>query len=148
MDPLYGQRTTYPKKESLDSDWVLIDANEQVLGRLASQIAFVLQGKNKPNYQPGVPVGDRVVVINAAKVKISGNKIDQKVYHHHTGYIGGLKTVSMRSKMDEKPEDVIKAAVKGMLPKNNFSRKLMTRIRVFADEKHELEAQNPQPLKA
>jgi len=148
MDPLYGQRTTYPKKETLNSDWVVIDAADQILGRLASQIATVLQGKNKPNFQPGVPVGDRVVVINAAKVKISGSKVDQKVYHHHTGYMGGLKTISMRDKMENKPEDVITSAVKGMLPKNNFARKLMTRIRVFADEKHGMEAQNPKPLKA
>ena len=127
---------------------MLIDANDQILGRLASQIAMILQGKTKPNYQPGVPIGDSVIVINAAKVKISGNKIDQKVYHHHTGYIGGLKTIGMRDKMENKPEDVITAAVKGMLPKNNFARKLMTKIRVFSDEKHGMEAQNPKSIKA
>ena len=148
MDPLYGQRTTYPKKESCTGAWVLIDAEGEVLGRLATRIAAILQGKNKPNYQPGVPVGDRVVVINAAKVKVSGNKLDQKEYHHHTGYMGGLKTTVMRNKMEDTPEDVLTSAVKGMLPKNNFSRKLMTRIRIFADEKHGMEAQNPQPVKA
>ncbi len=145
MDPLYGQRTTHPKGTP-SPEWILVDAENQILGRLASQLAKRLMGKHKPDYHPSVAHGDSIVVINASKVKVSGDKTNKKVYRTHSGYMGGLKERLFSKQMEMDSRKVILHAVKGMLPKNNLSRKLMTRIRVFQDDKHNLESQKPQKI--
>ncbi len=147
MDPLYGQRTTYPKAEEQTGSWTLVDAKDQVLGRLASSVAQILMGKNRADFHPGVLTGSRVVIINAAEIKVSGNKMDDKLYHHHTGYLGGLKTVNMKTQMASDPEKVLVAAIKGMLPRNKLGKKMLTRLRIFPGSEHNLAAQNPQPAK-
>lgn len=148
MDPLYGQRTTYPKNAEQSGNWALVDAKDKILGRLASQVAQLLMGKNRADYHPGVLTGSRVVIINAADIKVSGNKMDDKLYHRHTGYFGGLKTRNMKTTMEQDPKKVLEAAIKGMLPRNKLGRKMMTRLRIFPGSEHNLEAQNPQPVKA
>ncbi|MBI9050971.1 MAG: 50S ribosomal protein L13 [Anaerolineaceae bacterium] len=137
---------TYVIKGTPQSEWLLVDANEQTLGRIATQIASYLLGKHKPNYTPGNPMGDFVVVINASKLKFAQKKLDSKNYYHHSGYPGGLSTIVLRDLMAKNPERVIEKAVWGMLPKNKLGRKLMKRLKIFRDNEHPHAAQHPQTV--
>jgi len=123
-----------------------VDAEGETLGRLASRIAPILKGKHKPIYTPHLDCGDFVIVINADKVRVTGRKLDQKMYHHHSGYPGGLKSISLRDQLDKHPERVIEAAVKGMLPKNKLGRRMFKKLKVYASATHPHEAQRPKPL--
>ncbi len=140
------QKTYYPKPDEITREWVLIDASGQTLGRLATRIAHILLGKHKPNYTPGVDNGDYVVVINAERVRVTGRKMEQKMYYRHSGYPGGLKVISLRDQLRRHPERVIQAAVWGMLPKNRYGRKLMKKLKVYAGPEHPHKAQNPRRL--
>lgn len=144
MDIMYGQRTTHTKTPQGSGKWVVIDATEKVLGRLSSRVAFVLMGKNKAKYQPGVLAGDKVIIINAANIKVSGDKMNQKLYHWHSGYFGGLKTRTMKKQMDAAPDKILYEAIKGMLPKNKYGRKLLTRVRIFQGSDHGMDSQKPE----
>lgn len=139
------QKTYYPKKAERQDTWYLIDADGMILGRLASEVARILRGKHKPTYTPGVP-GDHVIIINASKVRLTGKKPQTKVYRRHSGYPGGLKTISFASMMAKYPERVVEHAVRGMLPKGPMGRQLFRRMRVYAGPKHPHEAQKPVPL--
>jgi large subunit ribosomal protein L13 len=136
-------KTYFPKTDEIVKDWYLINAEGATLGRLAAQIAMMLRGKTKPTFTPHTDVGDFVVVINADKVRLTGRKIDLKTYERHTGYPGGLKVVNMRTMLDKKPEDVIKFAVRGMLPKNALGRKIIKKLKVYRGSEHPHEAQMP-----
>jgi large subunit ribosomal protein L13 len=140
------QKTYYPKAEDIQRDWVVVDANDQTLGRLATQISTVMLGKHKPGFTPGVEMGDYVIVVNAAHIKVTGNKMDDKMYHRHTGYPGGLKSINLRDLLAKKPEMVIEKAVWGMLPHNRMGRHLMRKLRVYAGPDHPHDAQNPKPI--
>jgi large subunit ribosomal protein L13 len=126
--------------------WWIIDAEGAVLGRLASKVAATLRGKNHPLYTPHADLGDSVVVINAEKVVLTGKKMDQKNYYRHSGYIGGLKTITARKLIEKRPEDVIRFAVKGMLPKNRLGRKIFKKLKVYAGDQHPHEAQQPESM--
>jgi large subunit ribosomal protein L13 len=140
------QKTYYPKADEIQRDWVVVDANDQTLGRLATQISTVMLGKHKPGFTPGVEMGDYVIVVNAAHIKVTGNKLEDKIYYRHTGYPGGLKSISLRDLLAKNPEQVIQKAVWGMLPHNRMGRHLMRKLRVFAGPDHPHEAQNPKPI--
>ena len=141
------KKYTYSAKRSDNQDtWWIVDAEDAVLGRLASHVAVRLRGKFNPMYTPHVDTGDSVIVINAAKIKLTGRKLDQKNYYHHSGYMGGLKSITARKLMEKRPEDVIRHAVKGMLPKNRLGRQLFKKLKVYAGAEHPHEAQQPQPL--
>ncbi len=137
-------KTYFPKEAT--NDWVLIDAEGQTVGRLATQIASVLKGKHKPTYTPNQPGGDFVVVVNADKVTFSGRKLDQKVYTRYTGYQGGLRETTAREMLDKHPERVLERAVWGMLPKTRMGRRLIRRLKVYAGPAHPHEAQQPKKL--
>jgi large subunit ribosomal protein L13 len=126
--------------------WYVIDAQGKVLGRMASEIAKVLRGKNKPIFTPNVDAGDFVIVINARGVKLTGKKLQKKVYYRHTEYPGGIRERTAEKMLEEKPENLVLLAVKGMLPKNRLSRRLVTKLKVYAGPEHPHEAQKPQPL--
>ena len=134
------------KKTDNQGKWCLVDANEAVLGRLSSAIAHRLQGKHNPMYTPHVDTGDWVVVINAEKVQLTGKKLDQKRYYRHSGYIGGLKETAAKELKEKRPEDLIRFAVKGMLPKNKLGRKLFNKLKVYAGDQHPHEAQKPEVI--
>jgi len=136
--------TYFPKEPT--PGWVVVDAAGQTVGRLATQVASVLRGKHKPDFTPNQAGGDFVIVVNAAKVVFSGNKLDQKVYTRYTGYQGGLKTTTAREMLDKQPERVFEHAVWGMLPKNRLGRKLIRRLKVYAGEAHPHAAQVPSPM--
>ena len=140
------QKTYVPKKNEISNEWVLVDATDKYLGRLATQIASILLGKNKPNFTPGVETGDFVVVINAENIKATGNKMEDKVYYHHTGYPSGIKSVTLRQQLAKHPERVIRSAVWGMLPHNKFGRSLIKKMKVYAGPEHPHVGQNPKPL--
>jgi len=140
------QKTYYPKAEDIQRDWVVVDANDQTLGRLATQISTLMLGKHKPGFTPGVEMGDYVIVVNAAHIKVTGNKLDDKMYHRHTGYPGGLKSINLRDLLAKNPEMVIEKAVWGMLPHNRMGRHLMRKLRVYAGPDHPHDAQNPKPI--
>lgn len=140
------QKTYYPKADEISRDWVLVDANDQTLGRLATQIATVLLGKHKPGFTPGVEMGDYVIVVNAAHIKVTGNKLEDKMYYRHSRYPGGLKSINLRDQLAKFPERVIEKAVWGMLPHNRMGRSLMRKLRIFAGADHTHEAQQPKPL--
>ena len=135
--------THYAKQGEVSRNWVLIDAEGAVLGRLATQIAMILRGKNKPQFTPNSDCGDFVVVINADKVQLTGNKADQKVYYRHSGYNGGLKAESFRVAMEKHPEQVIERAVRGMLPKTTLGRAQLKKLKVYAGAEHPHAAPNP-----
>ena len=135
--------THYAKQGEVSRNWVLIDAEGAVLGRLATQIAMILRGKNKPQFTPNSDCGDFVVLINADKVQLTGNKADQKVYYRHSGYNGGLKAESFRVAMEKHPEQVIERAVRGMLPKTTLGRAQLKKLKVYAGAEHPHAAQNP-----
>lgn len=139
--------TFMAKPNEVERKWYLVDAEGMVLGRLASQVASILRGKNKPVFTPNVDTGDHVIIINADKVVLSGKKLDQKFYYHHTGYVGHLKETPYRKLMAEKPEFAVKKAIVGMLPKGPLGRKMATKLRVYAGAEHEHEAQKPEVLK-
>ena len=140
------QKTYIPKAEDLKSDWVLVDAEGQTLGRLATQIASVLLGKHKPSFTPGVDAGDFVVVINAESVSVTGTKMDDKIYYHHSGYPGGIKAISLRQQLIKHPDRVLKSAVWGMLPHNKYGRKLLRKLKIYSGPDHPHAAQQPKPL--
>jgi large subunit ribosomal protein L13 len=127
--------------------WIVIDADGRPLGRIASRAASILRGKNRPDFTPHQDMGDFVVVINAAKVRLTGSKMEDKVYHRHTEYPGGVRTTTAGKIMQQKPERLIQMAVRGMLPRNRLGRRLFLKLKVYRDAKHPHEAQNPQPLK-
>ena len=140
-------KTYSAKPETVKREWFVVDAAEQTLGRLATEVARHLRGKHKPEYTPHVDTGDYIVVINADKVKVTGNKGSDKMYHRHTGYPGGLKSISFDKLIDHKPEHVIELAVKGMLPKNPLGRAMFKKMKVYAGSEHPHAAQQPQELK-
>lgn len=132
--------------ETVKREWFVIDATDKVLGRLSTEIARRLRGKHKPEYTPHVDTGDYIVVINAEKVRVTGNKETDKIYHHHTGYIGSLKSVNLAKMRKNHPDRIIKHSVKGMLPKNSLGRAMFKKLKVYAGGAHEHAAQQPQPL--
>lgn len=140
------QKTYIPKANEISQEWFLVDANDQLLGRLATQIARVLLGKDKPNFTPGVETGDFVVVINAERIRATGNKLEDKVYYHHSGYPSGIKGITLRMQLANHPDRVIRSAVWGMLPHNKYGRKLIKKLKVYAGLEHPHAAQNPKPL--
>ncbi|MFC2038044.1 50S ribosomal protein L13 [Chloroflexota bacterium] len=139
-------RTFTAKTAEIERDWYVVDAEGETLGRLASRIAPILRGKHKPIYTPHMDCGDFVVVVNAEKVRVTGRKLDQKMYHRHTGYPGGLKSISLRDQLDKYPERVLQAAIKGMLPKNKLGRRMMKKLKVYSGDAHPHQAQQPKPL--
>ena len=140
-------RTTFITKPlEIERKWYVIDAEGKNLGRLCSDIACVLRGKHKPIYSPHVDVGDYVIVVNAEKIKVTGKKLEQKMYVRHSGYMGGRKETSLRQMLQKKPEYVITHAIKGMLPKNNLGRKMITKFHVYSGSAHNHEAQKPEAL--
>ena len=134
------------KPETVVQDWYLVDATDKVLGRLATQIAIRLRGKHKPEYTPHVDTGDHIVIVNAAKIPVSGDKMNQKKYYRHTGYPGGIKETVLSDELENNPERVIERAVKGMLPKNSLGRTMFRKLRVFAGPDHSHQAQQPKAL--
>ena len=140
-------RTTFiAKTAEIERKWYVVDATDKTLGRLASEVASVLRGKKKPIYTPFLDTGDFVIVINADKVKVTGKKLDQKLYRKHSDYVGGFKETTLRNMMDKKPEEVFKLAVKGMLPKNSLGRKMFKKLHVYAGAEHNHQAQKPEVL--
>jgi large subunit ribosomal protein L13 len=131
------------KKEDVQQSWYLVDAENKVLGRLASELAKILRGKNKPEFTPHVDTGDYIVVINAEKVNLTGNKLKDKVYYRHSGYPGGIKSMTAEDLKAKRPEDIIRLAVKGMLPKNRLGRKVFKKLKVYAGAEHPHQAQQP-----
>lgn len=139
-------KTHVPNADDFNRDWFIVDATDLVLGRLASQVASRLRGKHKPIFTPFMDTGDFVIVVNAEKVKLTGRKWEQKKYYHHTGYPGGIKEITADKQRDQYPERMVRAAVKGMLPKNRLGRKLLKKLKVYAGPDHPHTAQQPQPL--
>jgi len=138
--------TVSAKPAEVRRNWYLVDATDKTLGRLSTEIARRLRGKHKPEYTPHVDTGDYIVVINAEKVRVTGNKMSDKMYHHHTGYMGNLKSINLEKLLIKAPERVIQHSVKGMLPKNPLGRAMFKKLRVFAGPEHTHQAQQPQPL--
>ena len=139
-------KTFMANAQTVERKWYVVDADGMTLGRLASQVAAILRGKNKPTYTPHCDTGDYVIVINAAKVVLTGKKLDQKVYYHHSGYVGGLKETKYSKLMAEKPEFAVKHAILGMMPKGPLGRQMARKLRVYAGAEHEHEAQKPEVL--
>lgn len=139
-------KTYSPKASEIQRAWWVVDAEDKVLGRLASEVAKILRGKHKPMFSPHMDTGDHVVVINAEKVRLTGNKLEQKRYFRHTGYMGGEKFTPVKRMLEKHPERVIELAVKGMLPKNNLGRLMRKKLRVYAGPSHPHEGQQPKPL--
>ena len=139
-------KTISAKKESVSREWYVVDATDKTLGRLSTAIANRLRGKHKPEYTPHVDTGDYIVVVNAEKIRVTGNKTTDKVYHHHTGYPGGIKSITFDKLIDKAPERVIEKAVKGMMPKNKLSRSMMSKLKIYAGNEHPHSAQQPMPL--
>ncbi len=138
--------TVSAKAAEVRRNWYLVDATDKTLGRLASEIARRLRGKHKPEFTPHVDTGDYIVVVNARKIRVTGNKLRDKMYYHHTGYIGNLKSINLEKFLAKAPERVIHKAVKGMLPRNPLGRAMIKKLRVFAGPEHRHQAQQPQPL--
>lgn len=139
-------KTFSAKPAELRRDWFVVDATGKTLGRLATEIARRLRGKHKPEYTPHIDTGDYIVVVNAGKIRVTGNKLKDKMYHRHSGYIGNLKSVSLQKLLDETPERAIQFAVKGMLPRGPLGRQMLSKLRVFAGAEHSHAAQQPIPL--
>jgi large subunit ribosomal protein L13 len=143
-------KSYYPKASEIERKWVLVDANDQILGRLATRIAHVLLGKHKPSFTPGVEMGDYVVVVNAERVTATGTKTKSKmvtkIYHRHSGYPGGYKSISLRDQLQQHPDRVLRAAVWGMLPHNRMGRALLKRLKIYAGPNHPHSTNNPVPL--
>ena len=139
-------KTFMASPATLDRKWYVVDATDMTLGRLASEIAKVLRGKNKAIFTPHIDTGDYVIVINAEKIAVTGKKLDQKIYYHHSDYVGGMKETTLREKLAKKPESVIELAVKGMLPKGPLGRQMLKKLHVYAGPEHKHEAQKPESL--
>lgn len=139
-------KTYMAKGETVERNWYVVDATDMVLGRLSSQVAAILRGKHKPIFTPHVDTGDHVIIINAAKVRLTGNKLDNKMYIHHTGYPGGLKQVSYRNLMQKKPEFAVYESIRRMMPKGPLGAQMLKKLRVYAGEEHEHAAQKPETL--
>jgi large subunit ribosomal protein L13 len=139
-------KTFSAKAEEVTRDWYVVDATNKTLGRLSSEIATRLRGKHKPEYTPHVDTGDYIVVVNAEKIRVTGNKMKNKMYHRYTGYIGNLKSMPLEKLMKETPERALQFAVKGMMPRNSLGRKMFSKLRVFVGPEHSHEAQQPIPL--
>lgn len=142
------QKSFYPKANSIEKKWFLIDAEDQILGRLATQVARVVRGKNKPEYTPAADTGDYVVIINADKVRLTGNKEQKKIYYRHTGYTGGIKQRTFEEMKTKRPTNILTLAIKGMLPHNTLGRKLLTKVKIYAGSEHPHEAQNLVEMKS
>ncbi len=138
--------TVFARPGAIRGDWFLVNAEGKTLGRLATQIAHRLKGKHKPDYSPHVDMGDHIVVVNAEKIRVTGRKLTDKLYFHHTGHSGGIKQIALEKLLDEHPERVIQFAVKGMLPKNPLGRRMYRKLHVFAGDKHPHQAQQPKTL--
>ena len=132
--------------QTIERDWCLVDATDKNLGRLATEVASRLRGKHKPTYTPHMDTGDNIVIVNAEKIKVTGNKLADKYYHHHTGYVGNLKSISLGKQLEQHPERVLESAIKGMLPKNPLGRAMFKKLHVYAGPEHPHAAQQPQPL--
>lgn len=139
-------KTYMANPHKVEKKWYVVDAEGRTLGRLASEVAKVLRGKNKPEYTPHVDTGDYVVVVNAAKVKVTGKKLQQKIYYNHSEYVGGMRETTLAEMMQKKPERVVELAVKGMLPKGPLGRQMYKKLHVYADPEHEQQAQKPEVL--
>ncbi len=139
-------KTYMAKGETVQRNWYVVDAEDLVLGRMSSRVAAILRGKHKPIYTPHVDTGDHVIIINAAKVVLTGKKLDQKIYYRHTGYPGGLKETSYRTLMSTKPEFAVYESIRRMMPKGPLGRQMLKKLRVYAGPEHENAAQKPQPL--
>lgn len=139
-------KTYLPNKDQVSRDWYLCDADNQVLGRLATQIANILRGKNKPTYTPSVDTGDFVIVVNAEKIMLTGAKYDDKIYYSHSGFPGGIKSITAGKLLQKKPEDLIRKAVKGMLPKNKLARHMLSKLKVYSGSEHPHKAQQPKTV--
>ena len=147
MVRLFIEMRTYSAKPGeIAREWYLVDADGQTLGRLATRIADTLRGKGKPQFTPHVDTGDFVVVVNAEKIQVTGNKLDQKRYYRHSGYPGGLRSRTLREQLDRRPEEVIRTAVKGMIPRTRLGRQQLRKLRVYAGPDHPHAAQQPQPM--
>ena len=138
--------TYMPNPSQIERKWYVVDAEGQTLGRLSAEVAKVLRGKNKPVFTPYADCGDYVIVVNAEKIKVTGKKLDQKIYYHHSDYVGGMKETTLREMMAKKPEQVIELAVKGMLPKGPLGREMFTKLHVYAGAEHPHAAQKPETL--
>jgi large subunit ribosomal protein L13 len=141
-------KTYSAKPGEITREWYLVDAEGKTLGRLATQIADTLRGKRKPQFTPHVDTGDFVIVVNAEKIQVTGNKLDQKRYYRHSGYPGGLRSRTLREQLERRPTEVLRIAVKGMLPKNRLARQQITKLKIYAGPEHPHEAQNPKPLES
>jgi large subunit ribosomal protein L13 len=139
-------KTVFANAGTVRGDWFVVDASDKTLGRLATQIAHRLKGKHKTDYSPHVDMGDHIVVLNAEKIHVTGRKLTDKIYYHHTGYIGGIKSIALEKLLKEHPERAIEIAVKGMLPKNTLGRHMFRKLHVFAGAEHPHQAQQPKPL--
>ena len=139
-------KTYVAKPQTVERDWCLVDATDKTLGRLATEVASRLRGKHKPVFTPHVDTGDHIVVVNAEKIRVTGNKLEQKIYYRHTGYIGNLKSIKLGKQLELHPERVIQAAVKGMLPRNSLGRSMFKKLHVYAGPDHPHAAQQPTPL--
>ncbi len=138
--------TVSAKPSEVRREWYLVDAADKTLGRLSTEISRRLRGKHKPEYTPHVDTGDYIVVVNAEKVRVTGNKMTDKMYHHHTGYVGNLKSISLEKQLQKAPERVIEAAVKGMMPRNPLGRAMLKKLRIYAGPEHQHQAQQPKAL--
>ena len=139
-------KTFMASPATIDRKWYVVDATDMTLGRLSSEVAKVLRGKNKPIFTPHMDTGDYVIIVNAAKVKVTGKKLDQKIYYRHSEYVGGMKETTLREKLNKKPEEVVELAVKGMLPKGPLGRQMYTKLYVYAGPDHKHAAQKPEAL--
>lgn len=139
-------KTFMANPDKLEKKWYVVDAEGQTLGRMCSEIAKVLRGKNKPEYTPFVDIGDYVIVVNADKIKVSGKKMDQKIYYRHSDYVGGMKSATLREMLDRRPEKVVELAVKGMLPKGPLGRQMLRKLHVYTGAEHPHTAQQPEAL--
>ena len=140
-------KTTAVRTQDIEQKWYIMDCYGKTLGRLSVQVANILRGKNKPEYTPNADVGDFVVLVNAKDIKVTGKKTEDKIYYRHSGYPGGIKQISFKDQLDKDPEKIIRDSVKGMLPKNRLNRQIIKKLKVYSDENHPHEAQNPKELK-
>ena len=139
-------RTIFINEKDAARDWFVIDAAEKPLGRVAAKVAYMLRGKHKPSFAPHQEMGDYIVIVNAEKVAVTGNKASDKMYYHHTGYVGGLKSFTFQKLIERHPEDPLKLAIRGMLPKGRLGRKLLKNVKIYAGATHPHAPQNPKPL--
>lgn len=146
MSSIFTTQTPWVKKEEVKREWYIVDAKDKILGRLASKLAYILQGKHRPDYTPHVDQGDFIVIINAEKIRLTGKKLDKKIYWRHSGYIGGIKLETARQLLQRKPEQLIYLAVKRMLPRNRLRKRLLKKLKIYAGPNHPHIAQNPKPL--